>query len=166
VVACKTCNTIHKKNFFPVAGQRCLSSTDPTTMVAERAMLIYPVGDIDTNPAELIQFEGPLPLPATSSADSFEYWRARVTIELLGLDQREELLSERYEYISYLFGFLTTRRSQSRDAIISRLLSPQCRHSNCLNSFARLFNSDRRRARVIYGEADRFLNSKKGRQPS
>ncbi len=56
-MSCKTCNSTLKKNLFPIEGTRDSGSTDPSKMKSEKALLIYPIGDFDTDPQELIAFE-------------------------------------------------------------------------------------------------------------
>ena len=59
-MACKTCNSTLKRNFFPVEGRRAATATDPAQTKAEKALLIYPIGAADEDPEPLIAFESAL----------------------------------------------------------------------------------------------------------
>src|SRR5262249_1945903 len=56
VTACKTCNSIRKKNYFPIAGRRRLGGRDPAALGDEQPYLMYPLSDIDVDPEDLIEF--------------------------------------------------------------------------------------------------------------
>ena len=57
--ACKTCNSILKKNYFPIAGTRDTSnSREPAAIAGERPYLLYPIGNLDADPEDLIEFAG------------------------------------------------------------------------------------------------------------
>src|SRR5262249_50416814 len=83
-MACKQCNSVLKKNYFPIAGSRTSGGNDPTKMSSEKPLLIYPVGGRDDDPEDLITFEGLSPVPKASAG--FNRQRALVTIELFKLD--------------------------------------------------------------------------------
>ena len=65
--SCKTCNTIHKSNAFPIAGERCMTHGDPDALEAERPYLCYPIGEVDVDPEELITFTGTIAVPRAAS---------------------------------------------------------------------------------------------------
>ncbi len=81
-VACKPCNSDLKSNYFPIAGNRISGQDDPRNLTVEQSLLIYPLGDLDEDPAELIRFDGYVPVPASCDNTSYAYQRARVTIDL------------------------------------------------------------------------------------
>ena len=174
-VACKTCNSVMKKSYFPIAGTRQSDAQDPTKMKDERPYLIFPIGNFDDDPEDLIEFYGVSPRP--KKKDGFKRSRALVTIELFKLDdwkKRKELLRDRAEFIEKLHVFLrrlddlsnsqsVVKDSQSEiknvQSIISRLTSPKFRHANCLRSYHRLWIQDRTEAEKLYKNIRKFLNS-------
>ena len=87
-VACKPCNTVLKANYFPIAGQRRRAARRPPSRDTERPFLIYPIGDLDDDPEDLIAWRGCHPLPA--NARGFDGLRAMVTIAIFKLDDPNE----------------------------------------------------------------------------
>lgn len=167
VIACKTCNSIMKRDYFPIAGVRNSTATNPRALAAERAYLIYPVGDLDSNPEDLIEFHGLSPQPRRTG---FDRKRALVTIEVFKLDdvnKRKEILRDRAESIEHLYLALrirdgpttTVADTQNANQAIVRLTSPKSRHTNCLRCYERLWNSNRPEAEAIYGNIVAFLNT-------
>ena len=75
--ACKTCNSSRKRDYFPIAGPRRSDSKTPTRMGAEKAYLLYPLGDLDDDPEELIEFHGLS--PQAKASRGFKRKRALVT---------------------------------------------------------------------------------------
>ncbi len=168
VAACKTCNTILKKNWFPVSGTRNLNGDDPAKMPSERALLIYPISDIDSDPEELIGFNGLSPKAKHSTG--FPCHRALVTIQIFQLDnwrRRKELNKDRAEWLEKLYWALSQRQnpSSTRDEVrkavsaIARLTSKKFRHANCLRSFQRLYDANSDEAKSIYKKVHRWLLS-------
>src|SRR5207237_465016 len=73
--SCKQCNSVLKKNYFPICGPRRVASTNPRTMKGEKALFIYPIGDSDPDPRTLIGFVGMHPQPLLAPK-THEYFRA------------------------------------------------------------------------------------------
>lgn len=102
LASCKTCNSSYKRNFFPI---RCpladySDTTDLGALAAEQPFLLMPFGEHEPRVVEeLITFLGAtcVPHPLLDRAE-FDYWRAKVTIELLGLN-RYDLLRRRSEAV-------------------------------------------------------------------
>jgi hypothetical protein len=168
MAACKKCNTILKKNWFPIAGKRDVNGGDPAKMANEQALLIYPISDIDDDPEQLITFHGLSPRAKVSSG--FPSHRAQVTICVFQLDdwrQRKELNKDRAEFLEKLFWALRQRDTQTSTSLeinqasqaITRLTSKRFRHANCLRSFHRLYESSRGDAQAIYQEVANFLKN-------
>ena len=164
--ACKTCNSICKRDYFPVAGSRKSMAKNPARMRVEKAYLIYPLGDFDDDPEELIDFHGLS--PQAKASRGFKRKRALVTIDLFKLDdaiRRKGLLRDRASKIEYLY--LALRSSQSGDMdeaekghqAVSRLINPGNGHTNCLKCFKKLFETDREEADRIYDGVINFLES-------
>ena len=53
----------NKSNYFPIAGQRGPQSDDTGALTVEEPFLIYPIGDGDDDPEQLIRFVGFVPIP-------------------------------------------------------------------------------------------------------
>lgn len=100
LAACKTCNSARKKNFFPIRQPLADYAHEPSVsdLGQEQPFVIFPFGDSEaTEPEELITFLGADPIPHPDLAlGSSDYWRAKVTIEVLGLD-RVDLRTSRLE---------------------------------------------------------------------
>ena len=94
--SCKPCNSTLKSNYFPVAGAYNLAGDDPAALQGETPYLIYPVGDFDTDPEDLIAFYGAS--PQAKAPGGIDQHRALVTIAFFKLDDpigRKNLLRER-----------------------------------------------------------------------
>jgi hypothetical protein len=168
VAACMTCNRVLKKSYFPIAGTRQPDASEPAACTAEKPFLIYPLSDIDQDPEELIEFHGLSPEAKVSSG--FRRCRGLVTIWFFRLDdwrQRKELNKDRAEFLEKLLWALrqrdrpTSSPNEMQEALqaIKRLTSKRFRHSNCLRSFSRLYESDRTEAEAIYAKVADFLKS-------
>ena len=159
--ACKPCNTICKSNYFPIAGSRSSGQDNPYNLADEQPLLIYPLGDLDEDPEELIRFDGHVPVPVSHDISSYTYQRARVTIDMFGLVESEELIRERSERIVGLF--LALRNAENgllENARFAQvLLSSSSPHTNCLRCFARLFAQHRTKAEVLALQALRYLEA-------
>jgi len=167
-IACKTCNSTLKKNFFPIEGTRDSTATDPAKMDGEKALLIYPIGAVDDDPEQLIEFEALSPVP--KKASGFNRRRALVTIEVFRLDdnsRRRPLFKLRATFVWLLFLELERRANarsviqrQKDQAAIEMLTSPEMPFANCLRSFERLYGSDQARAEAIAEECQKFMKTK------
>lgn len=171
-IACKTCNSTLKKNFFPIEGTRDSTATDPAKMDGEKALLIYPIGAVDDDPEQLIEFEALSPVP--KSASGFNRRRALVTIEVFRLDdnsRRRPLFKLRATFVWLLFLELERRANarsviqrQKRQTAIEVLTSPEMPFANCLRCFERLYRSDQARAEAIAEECQKFVKTKSTRR--
>ncbi len=167
-IACKTCNSTLKKNYFPIEGARDSAATDPAQMGGEKALLIYPIGSADDDPEQLIEFEGFSPVPKSRSG--FNHHRALVTIEIFRLDdssRRRPLFKLRATFVRLLFLELERKanatsviQSQEAQTAIKMLTSPEMPFANCLRSFERLYRSDQARAEAIAEECQIFMKTK------
>jgi len=161
--ACKTCNSALKGSAFPIAGKRGPQRESPRQLKSEKPFLIYPIGSLDSDPEQLITFEGILPKPVARPG-THAFKRATVTIDFFELDTREELLRERTEQIRALWltlGALETERDPKKRRelehgveLLESLHSP---HTNCVRSFHRLYKANPARARELYEELKRYL---------
>jgi hypothetical protein len=147
--ACHPCNSSLKGDRFPISGTYAATG-DPRSLQAEEPLLIYPLGDFDDDPEDLIEFNGASPVPKHKSGRKFH--RAFVTIEFFRLDDsvgRGNLFKERARIICALQGALdvlagqpTASRKARAEAILDRLIMSNSPHSNCARSFLRLAKSD------------------------
>lgn len=172
-VACKVCNSGLKGDHFPIAGRRGRSTQDPASLHrSEQPYLLYPIGDLDDDPQDVITFEGVNAKPVASGG-----WlrqRAEVTIAFFQLnrsattnDFREELFRERAEVIDQLLTHLgtinSTRETKARKdeamTTLKRRLRINSRHSSCANAFVELYRRDPSGARALGNAARAYLDS-------
>lgn len=162
--ACKPCNSILKKDHFPIAGTYQLNGDDPAALAAEQNYLIYPIGDLDDDPETLIEFHGTSPLPVAKTGHPRN--RALVTIEFFKLDDpddRKSLYRDRALVISSLYPLLektkvgTPAKRTAAANRVNSLVKPRLRHLNCARSFQRLFEADPKEAERVYEAAVDFL---------
>ncbi len=149
MVACKSCNSLFKRSFFPIAGTRNHIAGSPTDATDELPYLICPLGDDGDDPEQFIAFEGPFPVAATQ--DRAGKLRAMVTIELLKLGdlaERKELLQGRFEAILNFYSQLKLcESSDPSDAARGRInvkqgLAESSQFTSCLRSFYRTYQDD------------------------
>lgn len=154
-IACTRCNSTLKSDFFPVRGKRKTAGSTPSAMAAEDHLLIYPISNVDRDPADLIHFDGVLAVPAKKKGADFE--RALVTIEFFQLNH-EDLTTRRAPIIAQLFNALETIRrvihmpadlkKRHQDAI-DNLTRPSSPFSACAAAFVALYASDYKRAKTF-----------------
>ncbi|MCX7049142.1 MAG: hypothetical protein NTX50_27105 [Candidatus Sumerlaeota bacterium] len=159
--ACKPCNTCLKGTAFPIAGKYGLNTrkTPAELHELEKPYLIYPLGDFDDAPEQLIEFCGLSPRPRFKTGHKRN--RARVTIAFFHLDdmERGNLFLERARTIMLLRKYLPGKDSDSLK-VVEKLESSSAPHTNCAQSFHRLFNANRDEAAEAAQDAERFLLSK------
>jgi len=155
-LTCIECNSSLKKCYFPVAGERNLLDSDPGTLKQELALLIYPIGDVDEDPEDLLRLDGFL-IQAAHPKPTHEWLRAEVTMRLfmLGPDDqsRSELVDERCREIDRAF-----KAFRDDDDLTSFLHDSQV-HANCIRCFLRLCRSNPKRAEKIHELAKMRLES-------
>jgi len=164
--ACKPCNSALKSDRFPIAGNYDLAGTDPAKLKGEKAYLVYPIGDLDTDPEKLIGFNGTSPVAVAKSGHSKN--RAMVTIEFFKLDDPEErknLYRDRSILIMALFPLLektkvgTAAQKAKVKKTVEGFLKPELKHLNCAKSFVSLFKSDPVKAEGYYDAAVLLVTS-------
>jgi len=159
--SCKPCNSNLKGDRFPIAGDYDLTGDDPAALLQEQPYLIYPIGDFDDDPEDLIRFHGVSPQAMADSG--YRRARALVTIEFFKLDDvtaRKNLVRERVVVIVALFPQLEKLADAApggadpqAQQLIDGFTSPTSAHTNCARSFKRLFESDRVEAKAIFDRA-------------
>lgn len=166
--ACKPCNSTRKSNSFPIAAaQRGVQHGDVATLnTSERPFLIYPLGTIDDDPEDLIEFEGIVARPKQPNGHAHN--RALITIEFFGLNVREELWEDRYRVIRSLwYAYQTTQLSTDPEQIAAaeRSIATDTADSgpqaSCARSFMKLIERDLVRAWKTYEHAEAFQKTAK-----
>ncbi len=171
-VACKVCNSGLKGDHFPIAGRRGRSTQDPASLHrSERPFLLYPVGDYDDDPLDVITFEGVNAKP--KARRGWLRQRAEITIAFFRLNDtgdpdefREELFRERAEVLEHLGHYLgTINSSASRvrkdeaKASVARMVNSNHRHSACGKAYTELYQHDPGKARALADAARAYLDS-------
>ncbi len=150
-IACTRCNSTLKSNHFPVRGSRNLTLADPSLGQGEDALLLYPVSDVDSDPADIIRFDGVLAVPAQAAGAAHE--RALTTIWFFDLNH-QDLTSRRAEMLGFLWGALESHRLATDAAdrrfakdTIDAVCSEAGQFSACMNAFRQLYQQHRADAR-------------------
>jgi thiol-disulfide isomerase/thioredoxin len=160
--ACKTCNSILKKNLFPIAGSRDSTARDPASIVLERPYLLYPIGQIDEDPEDLIEFAG---LSPQAKAAGFRRKRALVTIWLFQLNRKWLQKDRALEIMRYYLALERSTRVPrdqvvvSAEIVVRYMSSARARHANCLRSYRRLYEADRAAAERIFHNCARLMGT-------
>ena len=166
--ACKACNTARKSNYFPIAGARGPVAATPADLNAvERPYLVFPLGDLDDDPEELITFAGLVALPVHNE-DGLAHRRGRITIDFFALNQREELWEDRFRVIHALFDAVeVTKTSPHADRVefaerrIEDMTSSAGAQASCARSFLRLLEADPATAWKYYVAAEEFITDRR-----
>jgi hypothetical protein len=146
--SCKTCNSRLKSNFFPIAGKHDFKGVDPVTLrKSERPYLVYPLGDFDDDPEDMISFQGYLAVPHPKPATPHHRDRGRVMIAFFRLnEERDDILLLRAKQLDNVFTKIVlltaTREIKKRREVwddIQRLANEANDHAGCVRSFLRLY---------------------------
>jgi len=130
---------------------------DPSQGAGEDALLIYPMSDIDSDPMQLIAFDGVLAVPRQTVGPDHE--RALTTIWFFQLNH-EDLTTRRAEMIGHLWNALEQRRMatdsgdrQFADDTVRAACSEGGQFSACMSAYCQLYANDRALARDKAREA-------------
>lgn len=166
--SCKLCNSNLKKNYFPIRGAWKKNATAVDDTRREDPYLIYPIGDRDVAPEDLIAFEGIVP-HAKGRRNSHGYFRAQTTIEIFQLNDRvnrKDLFRARATTMDHLYKNLVLRDRASdqqelddADFWISSLTDRTSPHSNCMRCFCDVYANDAARAKELTRAASKFVRS-------
>lgn len=166
-MSCKVCNTVFKGNLFPILKTRKVEAKKPPSIETEKPLLVYPIGDTDDDPEQIIAFSGWT--PQAKSGNGFDRMRALSMIELFGLndwEQRKELLVGRARQIQLLYLNLAAIDENSNPVVVRaakanarRMLLDSEPHSNCLRSFVRLYREDPAQAQAFFAEVSEYLQT-------
>jgi len=163
--SCKPCNSALKRDYFPIAGTYQTMGGNPPRGTVEKPYLIYPIGNIDTDPAALIRFEGVTPVSAKKNGHSWN--RARVTIEFFKLNDalgRKNLFRERAMVLVALLPQLRAAQSggpagQTARKLVKAFTADTAPHANCARCFRDLFERDPNAAGKLAEDAHQHLLS-------
>jgi hypothetical protein len=167
--SCKPCNSALKGDRFPIAGTYTFDVDDPADLRDEKPYLIYPIGDLDEAPEDLIEFYGISPR-AVVARPGYRRNRALVTIAFFALDdieKRRNLIRERAMVISGLFPQLEraanhhdpAKRRESQE-IVDGFTSPAAPHTNCARSLRRLYENSPAEAELLFDDAGKVIAGK------
>ncbi len=164
--SCKECNTPLKGDHFPIAGKASAPGNDDLAALnaGEQPLLVYPIGDVDEDPEEILTFEGVVPVPAAKSGHARE--RARVSIDFFNLIGRRDLEKARATAIELLWTHLEAQRTgdagqkQRAAQMVEELTSVDAPHAGCARAFVRTYRKDRAKAQAYLEEARKLLLSK------
>jgi hypothetical protein len=160
--SCKTCNSTLKSDYFPIEGRRNIRATNPTIQDGEKALLIYPIGDFDIDPEDVIGFYGHLAI-AKAPTGTREHRRALVTIDFFELN-RTTLQKQRADVITHLSMALMVRDLTDGDSRadaendIARLCHASSNHASCARAYVGLYEDDKDKARALATEARKLLD--------
>ena len=164
LVACKTCNSILKRSWFPVSRTRDTAGDDVRDLWSERPYIPNPVGLSDPHdPEELITFEGIVPVPG--GARGFKRRRGEVTIRFFQLDVREGLLLERAEVLVALHLAMLLLDDPDplvaalADRTVEGIVDTQAPHSSCARAHHDRLLTEPDVARAIIADVVAWLDA-------
>lgn len=152
-IACTRCNSTLKSNCFPVSGARDVGADDPSKMQSEKPLLIYPVSDIDADPATLIGFDGVT--AQARHASGARHRRALTTIHFFQLNhqdlttRRAEMLGQLYVNLEALAARPAEPLRKRLETLIKRACAPAGQFSSCMRDFVKLYSQDTARAQAL-----------------
>lgn len=163
-VACAKCNSELKSDYFPIAGQRSSASDDPVSLTnTENPLLVFPIGNFDDDPEDILQFRGPAP-QAKAAPGTHKHRRGLLTIAFFKLDdmkKRKELFRGRLDVIQKM-GLAFMRLNDpgvpgaTRDRcqkLIDHHQTADAAHTACGRSYAALWAQDPVKAEEIWNDA-------------
>jgi hypothetical protein len=132
----------------------------------EKPLLIYPIGEFDDRPEDLIRFHGVSPQAVAKSG--YKRRRALVTIELFKLDStlrdlergRAMVIIGLYGSLKTLAGATSEREKAVARSIIQGFTAEHAPHANCARSFERLFREDFAEAEQVFERAAKLVEGK------
>lgn len=162
--SCKPCNSTLKSDGFPIAAAARgppLSSVG-SLHASETPFLIYPIGDIDDDPEELITFNGIV--VQAKATDEAGKRRAQVTIDFFKLNEREELWHQRAHIIRSMFDAFDISRTaldhdRRQDALdtLDNMTDPQSPHTSCARRYRELLETNPAGGWELYKVAKTYL---------
>ena len=151
LAACKVCNSLLKSDFFPIAASRIEGKDRPEEYAAERPFLIYPIGDADDDPENIIAFRGVTAIPRHSESEKWR--RAVIMIDFLGLNREGLQESRAYTLLAVWEAFKNTEHGDIHSLLMLDLLtSEKAPHTSCARYFRDLCRVDRKAAALLIPE--------------
>lgn len=163
--SCKPCNSALKSDCFPIAGNYDFAGSSPEVLLAEMPLLVYPVGNFDSDPETLIGFYGVSPM--AKAKKGFDQHRALVTIEFFKLDDfdaRKNLVLERARNILALYPQLEVLagaggKTKAARIVVDSYCSSEAPHASCSRSFVELHGRDRIEAELVFDQAVAYVET-------
>ena len=165
--SCKPCNSTLKSDAFPIAAAQRGGAVNTVRdlYVAERPYLIYPIGDIDDDPEDLLTFNG-IVVQAKAASEANRR-RAQVTIDFFKLNQREELWHQRSHIIRAMFDAfdvsrMTTDPDRRRDALetLDNMTDARSPHTSCARRYREMLETQPQAAWDTYKIAKTYLSQR------
>jgi hypothetical protein len=160
--ACKTCNSPYKSDFFPVAAARVSGQRDPAAYLVEEPYLVYPLGQLDEDPEDLIAFDGVRAIPRHNrTVDERKWRRGRVMIDFFGLN-RDGLLADRADWlVSAIWSQFLLAETGDLAAIqrLENAKKPSKRFTNCTRCFLNLCATDRAAAEAMIPLLEKIVDT-------
>ncbi len=164
-LSCKTCNSGHKSDSFPIAGATKKSLIKHAALDAhERPLLMLGIGENVEDPEEVLGWVGPLPFARKKSG--YEHLRARVCIDFFALDTRSDLMLQRAILITLLWGKLEERASaigaekQRLDGVVQGFTASKMYFCACARAYTALHAKDRSQADALQLRCQEYLVSR------
>ncbi len=155
LLSCKVCNSPHKHDYFPIQDQRSPStSRDPKDYATERPYLIYPIGELDDDPEDHLEFLGFMILPRSIGGQKSV--RGQVMIEVLNLN-RSDLMMQRAKQIRLFHNDFFGD---------THFLSGPEPHTACLRAFKHLVEEHPTEAEWVLAECLKLIKSKSSGTPA
>ena len=166
--SCKDCNSALKRDYFPVAGTRGTATAHVTQLNAsERPLLLFPFGDWGDDPNEFLVFKGIFVEPKSGLTPA-NAQRAKVMIDFFRLNERRNLLRNRFTVLDTIWTAVELRQTSHNAATVKRAettilrnIVPEAPHSLCARAFLELMQSsdsaDQQRATDLWVLAEQHL---------
>ncbi len=152
-VSCTLCNSQLKGNRFPIAktGREGDHSADIAALNAqEKPLLVYPLGDVDTDPEELLAFHGVTVQPKAASGYARERGETIIAFFLLN---NPTLAKWRAVWIRLIWDAVQDEhagKTGAMDVVDEYLTGTKPPHAAALRAFIRLARSDFPAAKALY----------------
>jgi hypothetical protein len=161
-LSCKTCNSGHKRDHFPIAGATKKTLVRRRTLDAqERPLVMMGLGEGVDDPEAVLGWIGPL--PTARAASGHDRLRGRVCIDFFSLDTRSDLLLLRAVLIPAVANVLarldaaTGAEAQALTRELDAYTSDRMYCVACVRAFVALHHSDPALAAQIAAACSAYL---------
>lgn len=154
LASCKVCNSMYKRNYFPVRREHRFWTDDFSALSEEQPYLLNPLDPDDVDPESAIGFLGPIPQPK-STGDAASRDRALVTIQILALARPDLVLERSRQLIALRIAMKLAEHSgdASDQKYIAWLCHSSSPHSSCCRAYVALRAADPDLAERIFEDA-------------